>query len=111
MQLTKQLLSRAAATKLVPAYVKWIETRKDPWELAVLDAFDTLRVGRQAVTWVEGVYVLVRVTSRRHRWLNEDGPVVRVGNGEYTWRVDGDRYAYPVTQVSKNSRNSKRRKD
>jgi hypothetical protein len=110
MKLTKHLLSRAEALKLAPAYVKWIETRKEEWCSAVLDAFDTLRVGQRAVTWDNGTYVLVRVTSRRRCWMNEDGPVVRVGNGEYTWRVDGSGYAYPVTAVVKSLRNPKRRK-
>ena len=109
MKLTKHLLSRAEALKLAPAYVKWIETRKEEWCSAVLDAFDTLRVGQRAVTWDNGTYVLVRVTSRRCcGWMNVDGPVVRVGNGEYTWRVDGSGYAYPVTTVAKRP---KRRKD
>jgi hypothetical protein len=107
MKLTKQLLSRAEAMKLAPAYVKWQETHKDEWVQAVLDSFDTLRVGQQAVTWHDDVYVLVRVTSRKRCWLNEDGPVVRVGNGEYTWRVDGSAYAYPLAPVSKNPKRRK----
>jgi hypothetical protein len=112
MKLTKHLLSRAEALKLAPAYVKWIETRKEEWCLQVLGAFEDLRVGQWAVTWDNGTYVLVRVTSRRCcGWMNVDGPVVRVGNGEYTWRVDGSGYAYPVTTVAKNPRKLKRRKD
>jgi hypothetical protein len=107
MKLTKHLLSRAEALKLAPAYVKWIETRKEEWCLQVLGAFEDLRVGQRAVTWDNGTYVLVRVTSRRCCWMNEDGPVVRVGNGEYTWRVDGSGCAYPVTTVAKRPKRRK----
>ena len=49
MKLTKHLLSRAEALKLAPAYVKWIETRKEEWCLQVLGAFEDLRVGQRAV--------------------------------------------------------------
>jgi hypothetical protein len=43
------------------------------------------------------LYVRVTVSSVNSNCIEaEDGPVVRVGNGEYTWRVDGDKYLYPL---------------
>jgi len=29
-----------------------------------------------------------------------DGPLVRLGNGEYTWRVDGSNLAFPIKKVN-----------
>ena len=58
---------------------------------------EKLKRGKPAVTFYEGVYLQVKVSSINHNDFRAvDGPIVRVGNGEFTWRVDGDRYAYPI---------------
>ena len=94
---TKGVVTHHEAYKLAPVYVKFIE-EKDYAALhaQILPAFGKLRVGQAVLTFAEGVYVKAKVTSIRQPNWDADGPVVRVGNGEYTWRVDGNRYAYPL---------------
>jgi hypothetical protein len=66
------------------------------------EAFSKLRKGNKAITGIRGsngkiTFVRVVVTSVNHDDFRAvDGPVVRVGNDEYTWRVDGSGYAYPA---------------
>jgi hypothetical protein len=96
MKLTKNVITEADATKIAPDYVKFI---KGDWDAltAVLKAFERIRRNQKAITYVDGQYVQVKVTSvNSNDWRAIDGPIVRVGNGEYTWRVDGDRYCWPV---------------
>lgn len=98
-KLTKNLLSRAEALALVPDYVAFIEGEHN-WELfnKIYVPFQNLRVRQPAVTYIDGQYVRVKVSSINHNTYQAvDGPVVRVSNGEFSWRVDGDRYAMPIT--------------
>jgi hypothetical protein len=96
MKITQGLLSTAEVKKFAPQYVKFVGGDFDEWD-PIFKQFKTLKVGNHAVTYVAGKFVAVRVTSIRHNDIRAvDGPVVRVSNGEYTWRVDGDNYAYPL---------------
>ena len=102
VKLVKGVITKAEARKLAPDYVKWIEGKVKrggyQWEIwdKIWVAFQRLKCGQAAITCHDGVYVKVRVTSIRSANYEADGPVVRVGNGEWTWRVDGSGYAYPV---------------
>jgi hypothetical protein len=97
MKLTKGIISRDEAFALSPDYVKYIEGDWDSLFKKVLPLFEKLRQRQVVITFVEGVYVKCKVSSINYNTYQAvDGPVVRVGNGEYTWRVDGDRYAYPI---------------
>ena len=98
MKFTKNIITREEAVALAPAYVKFIEDKDwDALMKLVIPAFETLKRGQSAVTFSYGVYLRVKVTSlNNHDFRAVDGPIVRVGNDEYTWRVDGDRYAYPI---------------
>jgi hypothetical protein len=86
---TKNLLTRDEAFALAPEYVNY-----------VVNGMKT----RQAAVTCYGAcgsktkqYLRVHVTSTKRTWQNEDGPVVRVSNGEFSWRVDGCDYAYPIS--------------
>jgi len=105
MKLTKGVISRDEAAVLAPDYVKYRDimdsTGEYPREFdelldKVFEACNGLKRGQTAITCNDGVYVKVKVTSVTRSWMNEDGPVVRVGNGEWTWRVDGNEYAWPI---------------
>lgn len=97
---TKNIITRAEALKLAPAYVEFIEAtgmncfdKLDAFE----PAFRAMKRGHKAITFTNNKYVKVKVTSvNSNDFRAEDGPVVRVGNDEFTWRVDGDKYAYPI---------------
>jgi hypothetical protein len=98
MKLTKNVISRAEALKLAPDYVKFVDGNYDAWG-RVLTVFNTLKRGQKVLTFTDAgnAFVICKVTSMNSNdYRAVDGPVVRVGNGEFTWRVDGDRYAYPI---------------
>ena len=106
MKLTAGIVSKATAKRLVPQYVEYVEGNFDKWT-DVFAKFETLSVGNTAVTFANGKFVMVRVSSIRHNDIRAvDGPVVRVSNGEYSWRVDGDKYAYPATPNAKSEDSS-----
>lgn len=96
MRLRAGVVSRKEAMGISPLYVAYAEGDFDKWE-AVNSEFEKLKAGSRALTFVDGKFFMVRVTSViNHPGL--DGPVVRVSNVEYSWRVDGDKYAYPVSK-------------
>lgn len=96
MKLTKNIITRDEALAISPDYVAFVEGDFDKWN-AVNAKFETLKRGQTAITYHDGQFVKVKVSSiNSNSYQAIDGPVVRVGNDEYTWRVDGDRYAYPA---------------
>jgi len=96
MKLTKGIISRAEAVKISPIYVAYVEGDFNAWP-SIVTPFDQLKRGQKAITYCDGIFVQVKVTSiNRNDYKAIDGPVVRVSNGEYSWRVDGDHYAFPV---------------
>ena len=95
MKLTKNIISRKEAKKLAPDYVGFVDEFKNISE--ILEVFGKLKKGQTVLVYNDGRYVICKVSSINHDDFRAiDGPIVRVGNGEYTWRVDGDRYAYPI---------------
>ncbi len=59
-----------------------------------------IKVGQSAITFTHGQFVRVKISSVKQAHHESDGPVVRVSNGEYSWRVDGDKYAYVLQKHS-----------
>lgn len=97
MRPTKGLLTRDEALALAPDYVRFIEDKDFDFLDKILPKFNELRKGQEVVTCNDGQFVRAKVTSVNSNDMRAvDGPVVRVGNGEYTWRVDGCDYAYPT---------------
>lgn len=105
MKLTKNIITRAEALALCPDYVAFVEGDHDKWEaigapfMWDYDSTDRhaaagVKVGQSAITFFDGHYVRVKISSIREPHHGADGPVVRVSNGEASWRVDGDKYAY-----------------
>jgi len=95
--ISKGVISRGEAERVSPEYVRFAADRD--WDAmgAVLDAFAGLRRGQDVLTYVDGKFVRARVTSVNHDDPRAvDGPIVRVGNGEFTWRVDGNGFAFPI---------------
>ena len=105
MKLTKGVITKEEAAVLAPDYVKYHDSLRGKGELPpeyhklsekVWKACDGLKRGQEVVTCNDGTWVRARVTSSRHTWRSEDSNEVRVGNGEWTWRVDGNEYAWPI---------------
>jgi uncharacterized protein (DUF2249 family) len=90
-----EIVSLEDAKKLAPKYVKFIQERKN-FDL-VMDTFDALKKGQAVLTCHDGVFVRAKVTSVKHDDFRAvDGPVVRVATKEWSWRVDGSDYAWPL---------------
>ena len=93
----KNVISRTAAIKISPDYVAFVEGDYEKWSI-VNTQFEKVKKGQEAITFADGVFVKVKVTSVIYEdYRAVDGPIVRVGNDEYTWRVDGDKYAWILT--------------
>jgi len=96
MSITKNIITRAEAKKLALVYVKFIDGDLDALD-KVLVAFDGLKRGQKVLTYIDGKYVLAKVSSMNSNCIQAiDGPVVRVSNDEGSWRVDGNKFAWPL---------------
>lgn len=95
MKLTKGRISREQALAISKEYVEFVEDHKNSDD--VIDKFSNLKRGQKCITFVHGEgFFEVRVTSLKFTFRSQDGyPETRVSNGEYSWRCDGDGYAYP----------------
>lgn len=101
-KLTKGVITETEAKELAPEYVAWVKaSRSKPMAKNYWDAYDKmnakferLKRGQAVITCNDGQYVKCKVSSMKPGFDGEDE--VRVGNGEYTWRVDGADYAYPI---------------
>ena len=102
MKITKGVIGRREATRISPEYVRFAADGDMGALGAVLRAFAGLRRGQRVLTRRDGEFVMAEVTSVDHLDHRAvDGPVVRVGDGERTWRVDGCGYAFPAPKGAK----------
>lgn len=99
MNLTKGVVTRKQAVAMAPDYVAFVESKggsMKAWSKMNVK-FETLKRGQKVLTCSKGVYVIAKVSSvNSDDFRAVDGPIVRVSNGEYSWRVDGGDYAAPV---------------
>ena len=102
---SKGVISRDEAMRISPEYVRYVELLYGGAGCGgglgalgeMLDTFAKLRRGQDVLTYIDGKFVRARVTSVNHNdYRAVDGPIVRVGNGEFTWRVDGSGWAVPI---------------
>jgi hypothetical protein len=71
--------------------------------LRVWEKFNALKRGRLVVTRGRNRkgYIVAKVTSVKYdSWVEPEQPILRVTDGEYSWRVDGDAFAYPLENNS-----------
>ena len=97
MQLTKNVITRDEAEKLAPDYVKAHECQDFNLLLKFYEANQTLKRGQKVLVKHDTQYVICKVSSVN--WNTPaaiDGPVIRVSNGEFTWRIDGVSNAAPI---------------
>ena len=89
-------IKRAEAFKLAPDYVRFIEGDFDLFE-AVETKFQKLKRGQACLTYRDNNFIKCKVSQVSHNDPRAlDGPLVRVADHEGSWRVDGDKYAYPI---------------
>ena len=101
-KITQGVVSREEAFKLAPDYVQYAEHKGEWFDLLfdkIMPEFENLKRGQKVLTCINGLYVICKVSNIKSNCYEAvDGPVVRVSNGEYSWRVDGSGYAYPIKE-------------
>ena len=96
MKLTKNIISRSEACKISKDYVAFVEGNFDKFSI-IQKVFDNIKRRQKALTYIDGQFVIVNISSiDSDDFRAIDGPIVRVSNGEYSWRVDGNRFAFPI---------------
>lgn len=93
------VISRQEAIRRCPEYVKFVEGDYSSFD-AVNALFKTLKRGSKAMTYVENTrhFIIGKISSvNANSLLAVDGPIVRFSDERFSWRVDGDKYAVPVT--------------
>jgi len=96
VKLIKNVITRDQAIAISPDYVKFAEGDFASWN-KVNKKFKNLKRNQSAITFTGGQFVKVKVTLVNNRSIQAiDGPIVRVSNGECSWRVDGCGYAWPI---------------
>jgi hypothetical protein len=101
MKLTKNIISKEQAKNFAPDYVEAMEGKHRFTALMdkVIPVFSQLKRGQKVITFHDGKYVLATVSSLKSNCpeaMESGYPITRVTNGEYSWRVDGCNYAYPI---------------
>jgi len=92
----KGIISRDEALAVSSDYVAFVEGDFSLFN-KVNEKFSKLKRGQCVITFYEGKFVRAKVSKIDHNsWRAIDGPVVRVSNGECSWRVDGAGYACPA---------------
>ena len=115
MKLTLGIITREEALALCPEYVKFVEGDFDAFEAVSKNFAKAKRFGAAITAHGDRpfrrargetpkavfknlprlTFLRVRISSvNANDYRAVDGPVVRVTNGEYSWRVDGDKYAH-----------------
>lgn len=89
-------LTKDQAKKLNPDYVDYISGNRRLFDI-VLENFDSLKKNQKVLTYRKPDFVIVKISSINYNDPRAlDGPLVRVTDGEFSWRVDGSGYAAPI---------------
>lgn len=90
------VITRAEALKISKDYVAFAEGDFSAYD-KIEPAFSKLKRGKPAITYYEGKFHKVTVSSVDNKSYRAiDGPVVRVKDERMSWRVDGSGYAFPI---------------
>lgn len=88
-------LTRDQVLEIAPDYVDYVEG-EDKWEI-VDDKFRTMKKGDKGITFNDGVYKVIKIALIDPFHISAiDGPMVRVQDNTASWRVDGNRNAWPL---------------
>ena len=97
-KLIPQTISREEALKLSLEYVAFTELG---WKYndfsKFLDEFNALKKGDKVISYLDGMYVIGKVTLVDPRlWGIADSPTIRIASGNMSWRVDGCKFAAKI---------------
>lgn len=97
MKIKNGIVSRDFAKAVTPDYVDFIDGDFSKFK-QIYPVFNKLKRGQKVITYYDGNFLHAKVSSVDNKsYMAVDGPVIRVSNGEYSWRVDGSEYAYPLS--------------
>ena len=97
-----QKIPKEKVCKIAPDYITAFDYKNKNSSEAffrVWDKFNALKRGQLVITKAKNNrgYIIAKVTSVKFdNWIEPEQPVLRVTDGEYSWRVDGDAFAYPL---------------
>jgi len=97
-----QKVSKTIVKQIAPDYITafdYKDKESSPAFLRVWEKFNNLKKGQFVLTKGRNNkgYIIAKVTSVKFdSWIEPEQPNLRVSDGEYSWRVDGDAFAYPV---------------
>lgn len=97
-----QKIPKKVVKEIAPDYITAFDyTNKDNYNAfnRVWDIFNNLKKGQLVITKGRGNkgYIVAKVSSVKFdSWVEPEQPHLRVTDGEYSWRVDGDAFAYPI---------------
>lgn len=97
-----QKISKAKVREIAPDYILAFDYGNKESSGAffrVWDKFNALKRGQLVITKDinEKGYIVAKVTSVKFdNWVEPEQPILRVSDGECSWRVDGNGFAYPI---------------
>jgi hypothetical protein len=102
-----QKIPKAQVRKLAPDYIAAFDYENKEVSIQessaaffrVWDKFNALKRRQLVMTKARTGrgYVVAKVTSVKfENPVEPEQPILRVSDGEYSWRVDGDGFAYPL---------------
>jgi len=97
-----QKIPKKVVKEIAPDYITAFDySNKDssPAFFRVWNKFNNLKRGQLVLTKgrANKGYIVAKVTSVKFdSWVEPEQPILRVTDGEYSWRVDGDAFAYPL---------------
>lgn len=90
------IVDRNEALKLAPDYVAFVEGDFNLFS-KIEAKFGQLKKGQLCLTYRDKEFIKCEISSVSHNDPRAlDGPLVRVSDEGWSWRVDGDKYAYPI---------------
>jgi predicted Mrr-cat superfamily restriction endonuclease len=100
-------ISKAKVREIAPDYITAFDYENKESTISessaaffrVWDKFNALKRGQLVITKArQGKgYIIAKVTSVKFdNWVEPEQPILRVTDGKYSWRVDGDGFAYPL---------------
>ena len=98
MKLSNGVISRQQAIKISKDFVQYHDGDWDCWE-SIWEKFQKLKKNQKVLIHHDKQYILGKVSNvdRTSMYAGMgDGLVVRVSNGEYSWRISSGE-AYPIS--------------
>lgn len=101
-----QKISKAEVKKLAPDYITAFDYSHPDTSLAFFrmwDKFNVLKRGQLVITKARkgSGYIVAKVESVKYdNYTEPEEPNLRVSDGQFSWRCNGNHYAYPIEKTA-----------